>query len=77
MVMKPPKTNAQDSFKATPVIERNAVPMLTLPFDMARALYASAVHIGAIERSMLAWARFEGTVDALEKLALGPWARRV
>lgn len=60
-----------------PVIERAAVPLLVLPFDMARALYATAVRIGFIERSMLAWARFERTLDALEKLALGPWARQV
>jgi hypothetical protein len=75
--MKQPKTNSPGFFKATPVVKRAAVPMLARPFDMARALYATGVHIGFIERSMLAWARFEATVDALEKLALGPWARRV
>lgn len=75
--MKQPKMNSPSFFKAMPVIERVAAPLLALPFDMARALYATAVHIGFIERSMLAWARFERAVDALEKLALGPWARRV
>ncbi|MGB4360798.1 MAG: hypothetical protein WBJ19_10315 [Rhodoferax sp.] len=48
-----------------------------LPFDMAREQYAKAVQVGLIERSMLGWARFERHVDLLEKMTLGPWARRV
>lgn len=48
-----------------------------LPFDMAREQYAKAVQVGLIERSMISWARFERQLDSLEKLTLGPWARRV
>lgn len=48
-----------------------------LPFDMAREQYAKAVQAGLIERSMLGWARFERHIDLLEKMTLGPWARRV
>ena len=50
---------------------------LGLPFDMARHQYASAVRVGLIERSLLAWAKFDQAVSSLEKLILGPWARRV
>lgn len=48
-----------------------------LPFDMAREHYAKAVQVGLIERSMLHWAKFERHMDLLEKMTLGPWARRV
>jgi hypothetical protein len=48
-----------------------------LPFDMAREQYAKAVQVGLIERSMIAWAKFERQLDLLEKMTLGPWARRV
>ncbi|MCF8161051.1 MAG: hypothetical protein K9J76_10130 [Polaromonas sp.] len=48
-----------------------------LPFDMAREHYAKAVQVGLIERSMLGWAKFERQMDLLEKMTLGPWARRV
>ncbi len=48
-----------------------------LPFDMAREQYGKAVQVGLIQRSMLAWAKFERQIDLLEKLTLGPWARRV
>lgn len=48
-----------------------------LPFDMAREQYAKAVQVGLIPRSMLSWARFERQMDLLEKMTLGPWARRV
>jgi hypothetical protein len=44
---------------------------------MAREQYAKAVQVGLIERSMLRWARFERQMDLLEKMTLGPWARRV
>ena len=58
-------------------VGRSSALVLGLPFDMARHQYASAVRVGLIERSMLAWAKFEQTVSSLEKLILGPWARRV
>lgn len=48
-----------------------------LPFDMARENYAKAVQVGLIKRSLLHWAKFERHIDLLEKMTLGPWARRV
>jgi len=49
---------------------------LALPFDMARAHYVCSVRAGLVERSMLASARFEHLLVALERLALGGMARR-
>lgn len=49
----------------------------SLPFDMARENYANAVQVGLIERSMLRWAKFERQLDLMEKMILGPLARRV
>lgn len=48
-----------------------------LPFDALRATYASAVHAGLVQNSMLASRDFEQVVGALEMVALGPLARRV
>jgi len=57
---------------------KNTMALLqSLPFDMAREQYAKAVQVGLIERSMLRWAKFERQLDLLEKMTLGPWARRV
>jgi hypothetical protein len=47
------------------------------PFDAARANYATAVQAGLIGRSMLASRDFERTLNWLETLTLGPWARQV
>ena len=47
------------------------------PFDTMRAQYASAVRAGLLENSMLASRDFERTVNAMERAALGPLARRV
>jgi hypothetical protein len=49
---------------------------LALPFDMAREQYAKSVRAGLIERSLIASARFERTLNALEQLTLGFMARR-
>lgn len=75
--MKESNYNSRSSLEGLPDIERASVPLLALPFDAARVLYATGVRVGFIERSMLAWAKFERTLDALERLTLGPWARRV
>lgn len=56
---------------------RTAALMQVLPFDMAREQYAKAVQFGLIEQSLLGWAKFERQIDLLEKMLLGPWARRV
>jgi hypothetical protein len=49
---------------------------LALPFDMAREQYAKSVRAGLVERSLIASARFERTLSALEQLTLGFMARR-
>jgi hypothetical protein len=48
---------------------------LALPFDMAREQYAKSVRAGLVERSLIASARFERTLSALEGLTLGVMAR--
>lgn len=52
-------------------------PALQWPFDAVRAQYASAVRAGFVRNSMLASRDFEHTLGALERLTLGPLARRV
>lgn len=54
-----------------------AINLLGLPFDVARAQYACAVQLGLLERSMLASRNFTRALTAMERLALGPWARHV
>jgi hypothetical protein len=48
---------------------------LALPFDMAREQYAKSVRAGLLERSIIASARFEHAISALERLTLGCMAR--
>ena len=50
--------------------------VLALPFDMAREQYAKSVRAGLVERSMIASARFERALSALEVFTLGCMARR-
>jgi len=69
--------NSQDLSTTAASFYRTLALWQGLPFDMAREQYAKAVQVGLIERSMLRWARFERQLDLLEKLTLGPWARRV
>lgn len=63
--------------QASKDFERTARLIRYLPFDMAREQYGMAVQMGVLQRSMLAWAKFERHIDQLEKATLGPWARRV
>jgi hypothetical protein len=68
---------APDCLRDTVVaLAKSGSDVMALPFDIARDQYASAVRAGLIERSMLASARFGQTLNALERLTLGPWARR-
>ncbi len=60
-----------------PALPQPAQDLMSLPFDTARAQYANAVRAGLVARSLLASARFERSVDALEKLSYGLFARRV
>ena len=48
-----------------------------LPFDALRANHASAAKAGLVANSMLASRDFEHVLGALERVALGPLARRV
>jgi hypothetical protein len=50
--------------------------VMALPFDMAREQYAKSVRAGLVERSMIASAKFEHMVSALERFTLGGMARR-
>jgi hypothetical protein len=49
---------------------------LCAPFDAIRSQHAGAVQAGFAPRSLLASAHFERSLDRLEKLCLGPLARR-
>lgn len=49
---------------------------LALPFDMAREQYAKSVRAGLVERSLIASARVEHAISALEQFTLGCMARR-
>jgi hypothetical protein len=48
-----------------------------MPFDAIRFQHASAVQAGLIRNSMLESRNFEQALGALERLSLGPLARRV
>ena len=48
-----------------------------LPFDIMRTQHAEAVHAGLMANSILESRDFEKTVDALEHITLGPFARNV
>ena len=50
---------------------------LAWPFDLARAQHAAAVQEDLQVRSLLAAAHFERRLDLLERMTLGPFARRV
>lgn len=47
------------------------------PFDLLRAQHADAVRAGLLPRSLLESRDFEHSVDTMERVALGPLARRV
>jgi hypothetical protein len=57
-------------------MSRVASDFLALPLDIAREQYTKAVKAGLIERSLLKSAKFGQTLNALEKLMLGPMARK-
>lgn len=62
--------------KAMTELSRVSSEFLALPFDMAREQYAKSVRAGFVERSLIASARFERALSALEVLSLGCMARR-
>jgi len=51
--------------------------LLAWPFDALRAQYGAAVQLGLVQRSMLASRKLERCLDRLERISLGPFARRV
>jgi hypothetical protein len=56
-------------------MNRVACDFLALPFDMAREQYAKSVRAGLVERSLIASARVEHAISAMEQLSLGCLAR--
>jgi hypothetical protein len=54
-----------------------AKALAALPFDAIRFQHASLVKVGLIRNSMLESRDFERALGALERLTLGPLARRV
>lgn len=62
---------------STNTLGQTAALIISLPFEAARANYARAVRLGLIEHSLLKSARFARELGAIERLILGPWARRV
>ena len=62
--------------QATSEVGRVVVNAFAMPFDAVRAQYARAARAGLIQRSMLAQRDFERALGSLERLLLGPWARR-
>lgn len=48
-----------------------------IPFDAMRVIHAGWVQAGWVESSIIGSGRFERMLDTLEKVALGPLARRV
>lgn len=51
--------------------------LVSWPFDALRLQHAQAVQAGLMPNSMLASRNFEQALGALERLTLGPLARRV
>ncbi len=61
--------------EAAAALARAGSTFLALPFDACRAAWGCAVQCGLAPRSML-WSReVERSLDALERLTLGPLAR--
>ncbi len=58
-------------------VQSGPAACLSWPFDLARAQHAASVQSGFSERSLLASADFERRLDLLERMTLGPFARRV
>ena len=73
--MAPVLTALDGMPKAMTEMARIGSQFLALPFDMAREQYAKSVRAGLVERSMIASARFEHAISALEQLSLGVMAR--
>ena len=73
-------TSVFDNAAAVPAVLKSMTRLgsevLALPFDVAREQYAKSVRAGLVERSLIASARFEHTISALERLTLGYMARR-
>ena len=51
--------------------------VVALPFDVARHQHAASVRSGALPRSLLESQRFEQQLGLIERLSLGPLARKL
>ncbi|MGL6109225.1 MAG: hypothetical protein ACRC2B_03915 [Rubrivivax sp.] len=74
-VLKWPGAQAAD--RAAHALRDSLATLLGLPFDVARAQHAAGVLTGALPRSLLESTQFERQLAAMERLVLGPMARRV
>ena len=72
-----PFSTPESWLRASRAASRSFSHALGLPFDVAREEYSKAVRAGIAPRSMLASRDFSQALDALERLSLGPFARRV
>lgn len=73
--MTPRPDTGRAAAEAAVALARACGTCLGLPFDACRAAWGSAVQCGLAPRSML-WSReVERSLDALERLTLGPLAR--
>lgn len=61
---------------ATALLAESLSRCLAAPFDAMRVAYGNAVQLGLAPRSMLVSRDIEKTLAALERVTLGPWARR-
>lgn len=64
-----------DAGDAAAALSRALSGCLAAPFDGLRVAHACAVELGWVPRSMLASREVERTLAALERAALGPFAR--
>lgn len=68
---------AANTSAAAQAMAKASQTLMGLPFDLLRLQYASAARAGLVRRSMLASSRFNQTLNALERLSYGPFARGV
>jgi len=70
-------TISASAFTGAPALIGIGLRVLSTPFDALRHQYAVVVTLGLAPRSLVASARYERLLDAMEHATLGPLARRV
>jgi hypothetical protein len=69
-------SRAEGATRAAWAVGQVVAGSLALPFEMLRAQHAAAALAGAVPMSAIEAARFGQALEAAERLALGPFARR-